>query len=641
MLFKEIAPIIILLTLIISVLIAVKIKRSSLFTVDGIFGILGTILGLLISFLNLIYSNNYLISLGPLLTFASLLYLKSRDKLLADNIDLNLNPGSRTIKFIQIVFWICILVALISYYQADPYSRPLIFFVSISIAVSTLGLDILSCTSEKGIRLYNLLFKIFLLSLILRLSAYFISPYPVGIDPWGHANLITDITIYGTNYLPQHPYYSNYPLMHIYAAISSLVGNLSTKVAMSIVAVVLTLSTIFVYLIVKKISNSIRLALFSMLLINFSDFHIQWSVQLIGMSFGIAIYTMIIYLLIEQKKAVNIFFEAFLVLSIFVITWTHTISTFIYLVSIVSLYIGSYIYEWIYPIKNDSVRLKANIFFCILSVLILIYHWSDPRYPFAETIVNGLGHSVSAEAKFLGRSTASNSGDSFSSILDISGFLIFIFFGVIGSLHSFSKEHQTRTKVSMIFMLVILFGIFFTFPVMGIRNIVPFRWPAFIYTTFILFCGTGIFRVTSIINSRLCKIIFIFILLITFSFFMITNSMANTDSPIFGKPLSQKLFSTESEFEMCITLNNSYDDIIITDGLTGHNIFEIYLSRDRVASRYAVTPEGDLDWERMGKRMLTWSKLRHELIIRKEIDNNCHAIYDCGVAKAYLGAKRL
>lgn len=122
---------------------------------------------------------------------------------------------------------------------------------------------------------------------------------------------------------------------------------------------------------------------------------------------------------------------------------------------------------------------------------------------------------------------------------------------------------------------------------------------------------------------------------------MITNSMANTDSPIFGKPLSQKLFSTESEFEMCITLNNSYDDIIITDGLTGHNIFEIYLSRDRVASRYAVTPEGDLDWERMGKRMLTWSKLRHELIIRKEIDNNCHAIYDCGVAKAYLGAKRL
>jgi hypothetical protein len=72
MLFKEIAPIIILLTLIISASIAVKVKRSSIFTIDGTFAILGTILGLLITSFNLIYSNNYLISLGPLLTIASL-----------------------------------------------------------------------------------------------------------------------------------------------------------------------------------------------------------------------------------------------------------------------------------------------------------------------------------------------------------------------------------------------------------------------------------------------------------------------------------------------------------------------------------------------------------------------------------------
>ncbi|MGB9939706.1 hypothetical protein [Methanosarcina sp.] len=641
MLFKEIAPIIILLTLVVSVLLAVKIKRSNIFTIDGAFSILGMILGLLISFLNLIYSNNYLISLGPLLTIASLVYLKFRNKLLAEDIDLNLNLSSRALKIIQIIYWICILVALISYYQADPYSRPVIFFVSISIAVGTLGLEILSYTYEKNIRLYTLFFKILMLSLILRLSAYFISPYPVGVDPWGHANLITDISIYGTSYLTKHSYYSNYPLMHIYASTPILLGNLTTKSAMSVVGMVLAFSTIFVYVAVKKITNSTQLALFSMLLLSFSDFHVQWSVQLIAMTFGISIYTMIFYLLIEQNEKINNLFGILLAVAIFVITWTHTISTFIYLVSLISLYVGSHIYERIYTTKNNSAKLRTNIFLCILSVLILIYHWTDPRYPFAETIINGLGNSVSSEAKFLGRSTASNSGDSFSSILDILGFLIFIFFGVVGSLHSLSKENQTRTKVSLIFMLVVLFGIFFTFPVMGIRNIVPFRWPAFIYTTFVLFFGTGVFKITGIINGRLCKTTFISILLITFSFFMITNSMANTDSPIYGKSLSQKLFSTESEVEMCIYLNNSYDNLIITDGTTGHNIFETYLSRDRVASRYAVTPEGNLDWERMGKRMLTWSKMRHELIIKQEIDNNCHAIYDSGVAKAYLGAKRV
>lgn len=640
MLFKEIAPIIILLTLIISAPIAVKIKRSNLLTVDGVFAILGTMLGLSISFMNLIYSNNYLISLGPLLTIASLLYLRFRSNLLANDIDLNLNLGNQALKTIRIFYWICTLVALISYYQAEPYYRPPIFFVSISMAVSFIGLDILLCTYEKNIQIYTLFSKILILSLILRLSAYFISPHPIGVDPWGHANLIKDISIYGTSYLPKHAYYSNYPLMHIYASTSSLLGNLTTKGAMSIVGVVLTVSTIFVYTAVNKITNSFQLALFSMLLINFSDFHIQWSIQLIAMSFGISIYTMIIFLLIEQKKKINTLFGIFLILYIFVIIWTHTISTFIYLVSLLSLCAGSYIYDRIYVTKDNSARLRANVFLCIISILVLIYHWTDPRYPFGETILNGLGNSVASDAKFLGRSTVSNSGDSFSSILDIFGFLIFIFFGVIGSLHSLSKEHQTRTKVSLVFMLMVLFGIFFTFPVMGIRNIVPFRWPAFIYTTFVLFFGIGIFKITSIINDRLCKATFISILLITFSFFMITNSMANTDSPIYGKSLNQKLFLTESEVEMCVNLNNSYDDLIITDGTTSHNIFETYLSRDKVAV-YPITPEGTVDWERMSKRMSTWSKLRCGSDFKYNLENNFHAIYDSGCAKAYLGVNRV
>ena len=654
MLFKEIAPIIILLTLIISAPIAVKIKRSNLLTIDGMFAIFGTILGLLISFLNLIYSNNYLISLGPLLTIASLLYLRFRTKLLADDIDLNLNLSDRALKIIQIIYWICILVALISYYQAEPYYRPLIFFVSVSMAVGSLGLEILSRTYEEDVLLYTLFSKILILSLILRLSAYFISPYPVGIDPWKHADLIKDISIYGTSYLPKHSYYSNYPLMHIYASILSLLGNLTTKGAMSIIGVVLTVSTIFVYTFVKKITNSVQLALFSMLLINFSDFHIQWSIQLLAMSFGIAIYTMIVYLLIEQKEKINTLFKIFSMLAIFVITWTHTISTFIYIVSLISLCAGSYIYERMYATKNNSARLRADLFLCIFSILILIYHWSDPRYPFLEGTVNGLGNSFSYEAKFLGRSAIPGAGDSLSSILDILGFLIFIFFGVIGSLHSLSKRHQTRTKVSLIFMLIVLFSIFFTFPVMGIRNIVPFRWPAFIYTTFVLFSGIGIFKITSTIKGRLFKAVFISILLIIFSFFMITNSFVDVDSPIYGKNLTHKMIWTESEVEMCRNINNSYDDLILTDAMTVDNIFQTYLSRGKVAE-YAVTPAGTLNWERMGDKMLIWRKISLDRPIKVQyspkmllgpffkynLDNKCHVIYDSGYAKAYLGINRI
>ncbi len=653
MLFIEIAPIIILLTLIISALIAVKIKISSFSTIDVIFAILGTILGLIITFLNLIYSNNYLITIGPLVTIASLLHLKYRSKLLANSIDLNIYLNNRALKIIQTIYWVCILIALISYYQAKPYHRPAIFFFSISLAVSSLGLEILSRAYEKDIQLYALISKILILSLILRFSAYFISSYPVGSDPWRHADLIKGISIYGTIYLPQiSEYYSNYPLMHLYASISGLIGNLTTKDAMFIIGMVLTISTIFIYIIVKKITNSIPLALFSMLLINFSDFHIQWSIQIIAMSFGIAIYAMTIYLLIEQNEKITPIYKILTILAICIITWTHTVSSFICIVSLISLYIGSFIYERLYTNKCNYAKLRVNTTLFTFFLLILTCHWTDPKYPFLKGITTVLINSLSMDADFLGRGPVSNLGDSWFSILDILGFLILIFFGVIGSLHSLSKEHQTKTKVSLIFMLVVLFSIFFIFPVMGIRNILPYRWPAFIYTTFVLFSGIGIFKISTIFKYRRHKVIFISMLLILFSFFMITNSVTDMDSPVYGKNLNQKMIWTESEMEMFANINSSSDDIIVSDLQTTENIFITYLKRDNVAT-YLLTPRGVLDWEYMGNKVLTWRKtsLNRPVQVKPyespdmllgsdfkhNLDNNYHAIYNSGEAKEYLG----
>ena len=127
--FKEIAPYVITATVIICTLIAIRIKKQDVLTSDGIFSITGFALGLFITSLNLIYSNNYLISLGPLLAIASLLYLRFRDKILTSSTDFNLNFSSKTLKIINILYWLCISVALLSYHQAPPYHRPPIFFI--------------------------------------------------------------------------------------------------------------------------------------------------------------------------------------------------------------------------------------------------------------------------------------------------------------------------------------------------------------------------------------------------------------------------------------------------------------------------------------------------------------------------------
>lgn len=654
--FKEIAPFIISLTLIVSALIVMKIKRSKISGVDSIFAILGALLGLLITLVNLLYSNNYLITIGPILTIECFLYLKYRNKLLSKNVDIDFGFNSRTLKIIQAIYWICISIALISYYQAEPYHRPLILFVSISIAASSLGLEIISHNYQRNSQVYYLFSKIIILSLVLRFTAYFVSPYQVGSDPWGHADLVKEIYMYGITYLPDtHPYYSNYPLMHVYASIVSFLCNMDTKRALSIVGVVLTVSTIFVYLFVKKITNDSRLALFSMLLLNFSDFHIQWSIQVIAMTFGIALYTIAIYFLIEKQKKTNTLYKIFTVLFIYVIIWTHTVSSFIFIVSLIALYVGSYIHERIYMDKYNYIRPTVNNSLCLLALVLLIFHWMDPKYFFLERILNGLMDSLLNEAEFLGRETISNIEDSWLSIIDITGFLILIFLGVIGSLYSLSNEYQTKAKVSLIFMIVLLLSIFFIFPVLGIRNILPYRWPAFIYITLILFSGIGVFAIFNCIKNKFGKVSFIFILLIIFSFFMSTNSITNIDSPIYGKNLNQKTIWAESEIKMLTNINNLYEDTIITDTQTHENIFLTYLKRNRVAD-YLITSNGSLDWEYMGDKLIIWRKVSIERPVqvhgfgdpkmilgsafKQYLDRNYHDVYDCGNGEVYLGINR-
>jgi len=73
--------------------------------------------------------NNYLISFGPLLAIACLLNLRFQDKFLTISTDFNLNFSSKTLKIINIFYWLCILIALIRYHQASPYHRPPIFFI--------------------------------------------------------------------------------------------------------------------------------------------------------------------------------------------------------------------------------------------------------------------------------------------------------------------------------------------------------------------------------------------------------------------------------------------------------------------------------------------------------------------------------
>ena len=211
--------------------------------------------------------------MGPLLAIACLLYLRFRYQILTSSTDFNLNFDNNTLKTINVHYWLCISVALISYHQAPPYYRPPIFFISISFGATLLGLEILASKFKDNFNVFTIISKILFISLILRASAYFISPYPIGSDPWAHARYIENFLSF--HHLMVTPdmkdYYCYYPLAHLLACAANLIGNISIKESMFIIGAVLALSTIFVYLIVGKITNNTNLALLAFrMLANFS-----------------------------------------------------------------------------------------------------------------------------------------------------------------------------------------------------------------------------------------------------------------------------------------------------------------------------------------------------------------------------------
>jgi ABC-type multidrug transport system fused ATPase/permease subunit len=420
------------------------------------------------------------------------------------------------------------------------------------------------------------------------------------------------------------------------------------------IGVVLILSTSFTYLFVKEVCNSSNIALFSVLLLSFASFHIRWTIVVIATSFGLALYSIIIYLIIKSNSANidnKIKYQSLLVFFILVIIWTHTISAFITLITVICLYLSSLINQKTLHLKVEEKI--ASFTLCLTMGVALTFHWMDQQYSFFDLIVTRLFDSLSAEAKFLDLSVSSNIIESYGMLLLTFGFLIYTFFGIIGSLYIVSKFQSSYTKISLLFTVLVLYVFRYIFPIFGMENIVPDRWPAFIYVIFVLFISIGFFKTLSLIKNPKKQISAIFIILFIASFFMITNNETNLDSPIYGEDVIQRLVWTDSEMALFTHVNKSYDNVIVADKQTKVRPFETYLCRDRhKLAIYPSNEKGEINWNLMNDKLIIWRKtsltrpltcssvdllLGHDFEAR--LHDNFSCIYNTGEARAFINFK--
>lgn len=657
--YSDLAPIVILLTLVLSFVIGRNITRESLKGIDGIFAVLGFLFGLFMTLMNLVYTSNALFLLSPVIAISCLLYLRYRNEFKEGPHSSLLEISHRNSTILSIVWWSLICAALITYYLSEIYTRHPLFFILISGAVAVLGVQIITSRGLNASNILIFIVKILLLSLILRYSAYFVSPYPIGSDPWEHREYIRYFLELGQVAVPPDfsVYYVNYPIAHLHAACTSLLASISPHDAMFLLGVILTLSTIATFLIVRMLTGNVQLALVSMLLLNFIDVHIQWSIQVLAMSFAIAIYAFIIFfaLKIYLKPKDRIKYLPFMLVFLGIIVWTHTISAFITLVSLFALVVGYIVYEILYNrniLSFQSQTARLLILPLIFLAVIIVYHWMDPAYPFFDKTLGGLLRSLSMEAKFLGATTLSNVHGRWEELLQPAGFCLYTFFGIIGTLYCLSHKEQAKKYGPLVFLALVLFFVRYAFPIFGMRNIIPDRWPAFAFVCFALFVGVGIFCVLSLMKTKRATFSFVIVFFFIGSLFMITDASTNHDSPLFGEEVFPKLIWTESEMRMYTQINATYEGVISADEHTHQRPFKTYLNSQQSIS-YRILPNGSIDTELLSDSLVIWRRdsLSRPMVVRDDrhitnmllgnqfwwyLNNNYCCISDTHTARSYL-----
>jgi len=614
--YSDIALLTILVTIVLSFVIGRRITREDLKGIDGIFAVSGFIFGLFMTFMNLVYTSAGLFLLSPFIALSCVIYLRYRRRFKEKPHDSFLQISTRQNTILNITWWFLITAAVTIYYFSEIYTRHPLFFVLVSAAVAILGLQIITYYNIRDIKTFTFIINIFLISILLRYSAYYISPYPIGSDPWVHREYISYFLEYGRISVPSDfmYYYVNYPIAHLHAVVTALIGSLSIHDSMFVLSMILTFSTIATFLIVKMLTGDVQIALTSMLLLNFIDSQIQWSIQVIAMSFGIAIYVFIIYFVLNRYLNPNPGYgpkyASLLIIFLIIVVWIHTISAFITLVSLLALVLGVILYEIIYT-KNLSITQSLNRSILVKPIIILsiviLYHWTDITYNFFGRVIPSLISSLSQEAKILEDTSVSNITGNWSELFQPIGFCIYVMFGIIGTLYCLTYKENVNKYFPIIVLTILLFVFRYAFPILGIRNIMPDRWPAFAFIVFAPLIVIGIFCSLNVLKEKRTILISMAILFFVGSFLMITNASTNHDSPLYGEGASLKLIWSESEMSLYAHINNVYDGTIITDLQTHGRPFKVYFKNER-SKPYVLHPNGTIDTEFFSTGLVIWKE---------------------------------
>ncbi|WP_292389024.1 hypothetical protein [Methanosarcina sp. UBA5] len=531
---------------------------------DVILSVIGFGLGLLIISLYYIINLNQK-DIGIAILSSCLIYYIFRNKFKSEAAISSREDRFKSIMGVSFYF---IYLACVFIYSTNLYYRPISSFILICILAAIIASQILYIREGDGVT--SLLLQIFLLSILIRVGIFYNFPSLMGYDAYFHASMARAITDTGfVAPIETSSKYFYYPLFHIFLSIVQVIGETDIKDAIFYsIGFASIFSTIGVYLVGKKLEG-VQMGLLATLLINLNNHNIVAGITNITPgSLVLCYFIFIIYAIFSEKQSLR--YTGFILLITILMVLTHQLTTFVVFLSIVSICAGKYLHNYVY--KSLSVRTTSFnyiLFFVISLQTYWMFTFVDPKTSFLEMVLSPLmdvlqiGTSYSSEELILG---PANNQETLETLLLHISYLALPFFAIGGVLAWFSRGNVKKiNKFSIALVVIILYGLAYGIPLLGMRNFLTSRWFPLIAVFLVLVSASYMLKLVSLFNSKRAKVPVMFTIILLFSFVMVTTPGINKDNPLVGKDTTVRNQFKNIEINAIQTVTLKYSGNILMD----------------------------------------------------------------------------
>jgi len=532
---------------------------------DVVLGVMGFNLGVWVVSLYYLFNLNQK-DIGVTILFSCLIYIVFRKKFKSETA---ISSGISRLKNVLNLSFYLIFLTCILIYSTNLYYRPISYFILICVLAGIIASQILYV--REGDRVTSILLQIFLLSILIRVGIFYNFPSLMGYDAYFHANMARIISNTGfVAPLQISSKYFYYPLAHIFISATQLMSKIDVKDAIFYsIGFANIFITAAIYLIGKKIEGP-QMGLLATLLLNLNNQNIVTGIANITPgSLVLCYFIFIIYAIFSEKQELK---YTGLILSITILmVLTHQLTTFVVLLAVVTIYLGKYLHNHLY---KDSPFGTNGFNYILFFVVSLQTYWTftyvTSETSFFEMIFLPLigvlkaGTSYSSDELIMG--TVTNQ-DALEVLLLHISYLALPFFAIGGVLAWFSREDAKKiNKFSIALVVVILYSFAYGIPLLGMRNFLTSRWFPLISVFLVLVAASYILKLISLFDfSKKAKIPAIFIIVLLFSFVMVTTPGINKDNPLVAKDTTVRNQFKNIEIQAIKTISGKYSRDLLLD----------------------------------------------------------------------------